>query len=93
VSPGAVANDAENGKVTNYFSLSGQYCFVPVAMETLGAPGDEALVFFRDLAVSASHRIATAEPRSSQFLMQHASVAVQRSVAALRPMSTLCLTN
>jgi hypothetical protein len=53
-SPGAVANDAENRKSTKYSSLSAQYCFVPVAVETLGVPGDEALAFFRDLAVSAS---------------------------------------
>ena len=40
--PGAVANDAENHKMTKYSSLSAQYDFRPIAVETLGAPGDEA---------------------------------------------------
>jgi hypothetical protein len=53
-SPGAVANDAENRTSTKYSSLDAQYSFVPVAVETLSAPGEEALAFFRDLAVSAS---------------------------------------
>lgn len=80
LSSGAVANDAENRKTSKYSSLSAQYCFVPIAVETLGAPGDEALAFFRDLG----QRIAatTAEPRSFQFLMQRVSVAVQRGNAA-----------
>ena len=49
-------------------------------METLGAPGDEALAFFRDLG----QRIAAtkAEPRSFQLFMQRVSVAVQRGNAA-----------
>jgi hypothetical protein len=78
--PGAVANEAENRKITKYSSLSAQYRFVPIAVETLGAPGDEALAFFRDLG----HRImvASAEPRSFAFLMQRVSVAVQRGNAA-----------
>ena len=54
--------------------------FKPVAVETLGVPGDEALTFLKDLG----HRITavTAEPRSLQFLMQRISVAVQRGNAA-----------
>jgi hypothetical protein len=75
-----VANDAENRKTTKYSSLPAQYCFVPIAVETLGAPGDEALAFFRDLGQRIA--AATAEPRSFQFLMQRISVAVQRGNAA-----------
>jgi hypothetical protein len=71
LNPGAVANDAENLKSTKYSSLSAQYCFVPVAVETVGALGDEALAFFCDLAA------ATAEMRSFQFLMQRVRVAMQ----------------
>ena len=53
---------------------------MPVAVETLGALGEEASTFFRDL----EHRIAvvTTEPRSFQFLMQRPSVTVQRGNAA-----------
>ena len=51
-----------------------------MAVETLGALGEDASIFFRDLG----HRIAavTLEPRSYQFLMQRLSVAVQRGNAA-----------
>ena len=80
IGPGAVANDAETRKSTKYSSLSALYRFVPIAVETLGVPGDEALAFFRDLG----KRIAdvTDEPRSFQFLMQRVSVAIQRGNAA-----------
>ena len=63
-----------------YSSLSPQYTFIPIAVETLGALGDEALSFFRDLG----HRISTvtAEPRSFQFLLQRLSVAIQYGNAA-----------
>ena len=76
LSPGAVANDAENRKTLKYRSLTPMYSFTPIAVETLGALGDEASHFFRDVG----NRIAavTKEPKSYQFLMQRLSVAVQR---------------
>jgi hypothetical protein len=55
-------------------------CFVPIEVETLGAPGDEALAFFCDFGQCIA--AAAAEPRSFQFLMQRVSVAVQRGNAA-----------
>jgi len=80
VGPGSVANDAESHKSAKYQSLSPMYCFTPVAVETLGALGDEASHFFRDIG----QRIATVtgEPRSYQFLMQRLSVSVQRGNAS-----------
>jgi hypothetical protein len=80
LSPSAVANDAEHRKTMKYRSLASLYRFTPIAVETLGALGDEASAFFGDLG----RRIAsvTAEPRSSQFLMQRLSVALQRGNAA-----------
>jgi len=80
VGPGSVANDAESRKSAKYQTLSPLYCFTPVAVETLGALGDEASIFFRDIG----QRIATVtgEPRSYQFLMQRLSVSVQRGNAA-----------
>jgi len=80
IGPGAVANDAERRKATKYMALSGRYIFTPVAVESLGALGEEAMTFFRDIG----RRIAavTAEPRSFQFLMQRLSVAIQYGNAA-----------
>jgi len=60
--------------------LSAQYRFEPIAVLTLGAPGDEALAFFLDLGQLIT--TTTVEPRSFQFLVQRVSVAVQRGNAA-----------
>lgn len=78
--PSVVANDAEDRKHAKYACLSPQYIFTPVAVETLGALGDEATAFLRDVG----RRIAavTAEPRSTQFLLQRLSIAIQRGNAA-----------
>ena len=81
MAPGAVANDVEQRKRTKYVSLAPvRYHFVPVATETLGSLGDEAMQFLRDVG----RRVAaeTGEPRSLQFLLQRVSVAVQRGNAA-----------
>ena len=48
-SPGAVATDAESRKTVKYQSLASLYSFTPVAVETLGAIGQEAFAFFQDL--------------------------------------------
>jgi hypothetical protein len=80
LSPGAVANDAEQRKSLKYRSLAAMYSFIPVAVESIGAQGEEATAFFRELG----RRIAavTNEPKSFQFLMQRLSVTVQRGNAA-----------
>ena len=56
------------------------YYFVPVAIETSGVMGPEALTFIRELG----HRLKaeTGEPRSLHFLLQRISVAMQRENAA-----------
>ena len=77
---GIVANDTESRKSTKYSSLSALYCFIPIAIETLGMPGNKALSFFHDLSQRIA--VATAEPCSFQFLMQCLSVAIQRGNAA-----------
>jgi len=67
---GTPANEAESLNVMKYCSLSAQYSFVPVAVESLGALGEEASDFFHNLG----HQIT--------FLLQRLSVAVQRDNAA-----------
>ena len=56
------------------------YDFIPIAIKTLGVPGDETLSFFHDLDQHIA--VAIAEPCSFQFLMQRPSVAIQRLNAA-----------
>ena len=76
MSSGAVAQQAEQAKRAKYAHLDASHHFVPVAVETSGVLGPEALQLLRDLG----HRLreATGEQRSYQFLLQRVSVAVQR---------------
>ena len=75
-----MANDAEDRKSSKYRSLAACYSFKPVAVETLGALGEEASAFFQDLGRRIT--AVTAEPRSFQFIMQRLGVTLQRSNAA-----------
>ena len=78
--PGAVANEAEAKKRIKYSCLAPTFHFVPVAVETLGAIGEEANEFLHELG----RRIAsvTGERRSTEFLLQRLSIAVQRGNAS-----------
>jgi len=49
-------------------------CFVPLSVEILGALGEEAATFFRDIGRRIA--VATGEPRSTQFLFQRLSMTV-----------------
>ena len=71
ISPGLVANDAEDRKTAKYRTLAPLYNFMPIAVESLGALGDCAIDFFQKLGQRIS--VATGEPRSSQFLFQRLS--------------------
>ena len=76
----AVAADAEHRKRLKYTHLERSHYFVPVAIETIGAHGPEAKLFFRELA----RRVASVnnEPLSHQFLVQRLAVAIQRGNAS-----------
>ena len=77
---GAVAVDAEYRKELKYSHLDATHCFIPIAVETLGAFGTQARTFFREVARRVS--LATDDPLAHQFLVQRISVAVQRGNAA-----------
>ena len=47
--PGVVATDAECHKQLKYETISQTPCFIPVAVETLGALDEEATTFLKDL--------------------------------------------
>ena len=67
-------------KKAKYAHLDSSHHFIPVAVETSGALGPEALNFFWELGCRL--RRMTGEPKSLQFLLQRLSVAVQRGNAA-----------
>ena len=78
---GTVACDAESRQKSKYASLSATtYNFIPIAVETIGALGDEASAFFKDLCKRIER--VSSEPRSEQFIMQTLSVTIQRGNAA-----------
>ena len=72
--------DAECRKQLTYEAISQTHCFIPVTVGTLGAIGEEATAFLKDLG----RRIAatTKENRSFEFLMQRVSVVVKQGNAA-----------
>ena len=73
---GAPSEVAENKKRKKYSALSRAYIFTPIAVETLGTWGPEALDFAND--VGRRLAAATGDPRSSAFFKQRISLAVQR---------------
>jgi len=79
---GAAASRAEANKRSKYSQLaqSQDIIFMPIAIETLGTWGPSAEELCKDIGSRLS--VITGEPRSSQFLKQRLSLAVQRGNAA-----------
>jgi hypothetical protein len=77
---GKVARNAEEKKRSKYSKLLATHFFIPIAVESLGALGDEALIFFREIGSRIA--VTSGEPRSFMYLMQQLSVAIQRGNAA-----------
>ena len=77
---GAVADEAEHHKKLKYSNLDSTHLFTPVAIETLGAMGKEALSFLKELGRRIL--ISTCEPQAYQLLLPRVAVAVQRGNAA-----------
>ena len=74
---GAAAEGALRKKHEKYLYLAEDFTVVAVAMETLGPWASESLAFIKDLG----RRIAkiSGEPRSTAFLLQRISIAVQKA--------------
>ena len=86
---GSAASEAEVKKQNKYRSLSHDYIFVGVGVETSGVLGKQAAQFLKNLGRKLI--AATGEPRSSSFLLQRISIAIQRgnsaSILATHPKS------
>jgi len=76
---GQVANHAEQPKRDKYAALSTEYQFVPIAIETLGAVGNEATSFLQELGRRI--QLVTKDIRTMTFRWQWMSVAVQKGNA------------
>ena len=77
---GAAAASAEQKKHRKYAGVSNLYTFCPVAVETLGPMGQEAHQLIKELG--GRLRAETGELRSTSFLYQRISIAIQRGNAA-----------
>ena len=77
---GAVAAQAEERKCSKYCHLVSSHTFAPVAIETSGAIGPRTSEFLRELGRWL--RQVTGEVKSTIYLLQHLSVAIQRGNAA-----------
>ena len=78
--PGAAAAHAEDRKRTKYSDLATNYHFTPLGFETIGHWGPSTIEFVGELGRLLAH--TTGEPRSTAFLRQRLSVAIQRGNAA-----------
>ena len=76
---GAAANLRENKKIEKYSSLSNYY-FVPVAVETFGSWGSSGLKLIKEIGKKLKE--VTNEQRSTFFLSQNISIAIQRGNAS-----------
>jgi hypothetical protein len=71
---------AAQAKIIKYQFLVDRFLFVPVAIETMGVYGNEAAKFIAQLGERLN--TVTCDARSSAFLRQRISVAIQRGNAA-----------
>ena len=78
--PGSAATKAEEAKRVKYHDLSRDYHFVPLGFETLGHWGKSTVDFIRELGAKLAS--STGEERSTVFLKQRLSIAIQRGNAA-----------
>ena len=76
---GKAAETGERTKIAKYSCLPNDCSFVPVAIETAGPWGESGLKLIRELGAKISE--ITGENRSTAFLMQSISVAIQRGNA------------
>ena len=74
---GGAAEKAFRKKILKYVEIANDFFFIPVAMETFGAWAEESLNFIRELGRRIAKR--TGELRSSNFLLQRISIAVQKA--------------
>ena len=77
---GSAASGAESRKFKRYEQVASLYTFCPFAVETLGPFGEEALKLVKELGRRIQE--SSGEIRSTSFLIQRISVAIQRGNSA-----------
>ena len=77
--PGTAANIRKTQKISKYNNLVNNYCFVPIGIETFGSRGQEGHKLVK--AICKKIMEVTGEKRSTSFLFQRLSIAIQRGNA------------
>ena len=77
--PGSAADLRETNKVSKYTELAENYFFVPIGLETFGSWGTEGIKLIKEIGRKVT--IATGEKRSTSFISQSISMAIQRGNA------------
>ena len=80
VEAGTAAGKAEVEKVKKYSQLASNYRIVPLGFETCGSWGPEAASFVNEVGTKLCSQ--TGERRSTSFLKQRISIAIQRGNAS-----------
>ena len=79
-SAGAAADTRETQKTSKYTELAENYMFVPIGVETLGSWGTEGLKLVKSIGKKVME--ATGEKRSTFYIFQSISIAIQRGNAS-----------
>ena len=77
---GKIAEEAESRKIGKYQKLLQNYEVIPICVETLGPWGPNGLKLIQEIGKKIQD--STKEPRSTSFLIQSISMAVQRGNSA-----------
>ena len=80
VEPGRVAAGAEDRKEEKYRDLPSSHLFCPISIETMGAMGPRSLTLVKE--VGRRIMAETGEAKSTDYLLQRLSIAVQRGNCA-----------
>ena len=75
----SAAKEAEERNIHKYTSIATYHTFIPIAIETLGPMGPQAKMFLLELGRRL--RQQTGEPRSTSYLLQRISMAIQKGNA------------
>ena len=78
--PGNAAQKREGDKRWLYRNLTSNFHFVPICIETLGSIGEDGLKLIKRIGELMQN--VTGEKRSTSFLLQRISVAIQRGNAS-----------
>ena len=76
----SIADNAERFKHNHYILLKENYLLTPIALETLGCMGPETKIFIEKLGKIMKKN--SGEMRSTDYLLQKISIAIQRSNSA-----------